>query len=107
MAMVEAAGHTTEHAHPGPSKYIQIAVVLSVITAVEVAVYYVQALRPLIVPILLVLSTTKFVMVVGFYMHLKFDHRIFTSMFVFGLACAGFMISALVVLFHFLRAPFP
>ena len=97
--------HTAEH-HPGASEYIKIAVALTIITAVEVAVYYVQALQSLMLPILVVLSGTKFAMVVGFYMHLKFDHRIFTSLFVFGLVCAAFMITAFIVLFHFLRAPY-
>ena len=95
----------TEH-HPSASEYIKIAAVLTLITGVEVAVYYVQALQHLLLWILLVLSATKFVMVVGFYMHLKFDHRIFTSLFVCGLACAAFIFTAFIVMFHFLRAPF-
>lgn len=100
-----APTHTTEHAHPGAAEYIRIALILTFITAVEVAVYYVDALRPVLMPILLALSAVKFVLVVGFYMHLKFDHRIFTTMFVFGLICAAFMIVAFIILFHFLRAP--
>lgn len=102
----QAPAHATEHAHPNAAKYIQIATVLSVITAAEVAVYYVSALRPVILPILLVLSATKFALVVMFYMHLKFDHQIFTTLFVFGLGCAAFIIVVLISLFHFLRAPF-
>jgi cytochrome c oxidase subunit IV len=105
MAAIETTAHGAEH-HPGASEYIKIAAVLTFITGVEVAVYYVQALQNLMLPILIVLSTTKFVTVVGYYMHLKFDHRIFTSLFVFGMVCAGFMISAFIVLFHFLHAPF-
>lgn len=103
MAHATAPVHTENH--PGAAEYIKIAMILTGITAVEVAVYYVEALRPVIIPVLLVLSAVKFVMVVGFYMHLKFDHRIFTSMFVFGLICAGFVISAFIILFHYLRAP--
>lgn len=98
--------HPTEHAHPGAAEYIRIALVLTVITAAEVAVYYIDALRPVIMPLLLVLSATKFALVVMFYMHLKFDHKIFTSMFVFGLLTAAFIIVAFIVLFHFLHSPY-
>jgi cytochrome c oxidase subunit 4 len=90
----------TEHAHPGARQYIQIALILSVLTALEVGVYYIEALRPILVFILLVLSAVKFALVIGFYMHLKFDHRIFSGMFLFGLGTAGFTIIMLIALFH-------
>ena len=101
-----APTQVTEHAHPGASKYIQIAVILGIITTVEVAVYYISALRPVIMPILIGLSAVKFSLVVMFYMHLKFDNRLFTSLFLFGLVVASFVIVAFIALFHFLRAPF-
>ena len=84
----DAAAHADEHAHPGPRTYITIALILSVITAVEVAVYYIPVLLPYIFPILIVLSTVKFVMVVGWFMHLKFDHVSYTWYFGGGLALA-------------------
>lgn len=83
-----AVVHVTEHAHPGPRQYIVIALILSLITAVEVWVYYIPALLPFIFPILIVLSLVKFGMVVGFFMHLKFDHQMFTWYFGGGLALA-------------------
>jgi cytochrome c oxidase subunit 4 len=83
-----AAVHATEHAHPGPHQYIVIALILSIITAVEVWVYYVPALLPFIFPILIGLSIVKFALVVGFFMHLKFDHQMFTWYFGGGLALA-------------------
>ena len=55
-----------------------IALILSLITAVEVWVYYIPALLEYIFPILIMLSIVKFVMVVGWFMHLKFDHPSFT-----------------------------
>ena len=75
-----------------------IALILTVITAVEVAVYYIPALLPFIFPILLVLSAIKFVMVVGWFMHLKFDHVSYTWYFGGGLALALTMVVALIVL---------
>ena len=80
--------HTQAHAHPGAKAYVGIAVVLTVITAIEVAVFYVPAMKPMLVPTLLVLSALKFALVAMFYMHLKFDHRLFSSMFVLGFILA-------------------
>jgi cytochrome c oxidase subunit 4 len=100
-------GHdeSLEHAHPGPKTYTVVGVVLAVITLVEVWAYTQTFLRPVLVPALLTLSATKFVLVVGFYMHLKFDHPLFTGVFGFGLAVGASVITALVFLFH--QYPFP
>ena len=89
-----------EHAHPGAREYLAIAVVLTVITAVEVAVFYIPAMRPAIVPVLLTLSALKFVLVAMFYMHLKFDHRLFSWLFVVPMALAAAVILALMKLFR-------
>jgi cytochrome c oxidase subunit 4 len=72
---------------------------LAVITLVEVWAYTQPSLKPMLVPILLVLSATKFVLVVGFYMHLRFDHPLFTGVFGFGLAVGASVITALMFLF--------
>jgi len=88
-----------EHAHPGPRTYVLVGVVLAIITMVEVWAYNQQELRPILVPLLLTLSAVKFVTVVGFYMHLRFDHPLFTGVFGFGLAVAGSVITALMFLF--------
>jgi cytochrome c oxidase subunit 4 len=93
-----AAAHADGHAHPGPGTYVTIALILSIITAVEVAVYYIPALLPLIFPILIVLSAIKFVMVVGWFMHLKFDHVSYTWYFGGGLALALTIVGALILL---------
>jgi len=96
-----AAGHSVEgHAHPQSREYVTIAVVLAIITAVEVLVYYQPAVRPFIVPVLLVLSAVKFSLVAMFFMHLKFDNRIFTVMFTGGLALALAVLIALLAIFH-------
>lgn len=74
--------------HPGPKEYIRIGLILALITAIEVGVYYVPSLRPLIVPILLVLSLIKFSLVVLWFMHLKFDSRLFRRLLVGGIVLA-------------------
>ena len=92
------APHADGHAHPGPGTYVMIALILTVITAVEVAVYYIPALLPYIFPILIVLSAIKFVMVVGWFMHLKFDHASYTWFFGGGLALALTIFGGLILL---------
>jgi cytochrome c oxidase subunit 4 len=94
-----------EHAHPGPRTYTLVGVVLAIITLVEVWAYTQESIRPWLVPILLTLSAAKFVLVVGFYMHLKFDHPLFTGVFGFGLAVGASVITALIFLFH--QYPYP
>src|SRR5882724_4174808 len=88
-----------EHAHPGAKTYTIIGVILAIITLLEVWVYNIEAIRPWLVAILLPLSAAKFAIVVGFYMHLRFDHPLFTGVFGFGLAVGGSVITALIFLF--------
>lgn len=69
------------HDHPSQAKYVQIAGILAIITAIEVAIYYIEAISDFLVPILILLSAVKFVIVVGYFMHLKFDSKILTWTF--------------------------
>ncbi len=70
-----------EHSHPTAGTYLNVAAILTILTLIEVGVFYVPAFKPFLTPILLVLSAVKFVIVVMFYMHLKMDHRFFTLLF--------------------------
>ncbi len=101
-------GDQTEHGHEGghagPGFYWMIGGILTVITAVEVAIFYVSALESVLVPLLLALSAAKFLLVVMFFMHLKFDSRVFTGVFMAGMVLAVFMTTALVVLYKVLPA---
>jgi caa(3)-type oxidase subunit IV len=102
-----------EHAHPSSGVYVKIGLVLFVLTALEVGLYEFTygghagaggaALQPFFVPMLLLLSAAKFALVAMFYMHLKQDSRIFTSVFVFPIIIATVVILALIVLeaYHF------
>jgi cytochrome c oxidase subunit IV len=90
------------HEHPGPRKYVMIGVVLTILTALEVAAYYIDALAPVLVPILLILSAAKFILVVQFYMHLKFDSKVLTSVFLGPMALAVMVIVSLIILYHVL-----
>ena len=90
------------HDHPSPRKYVWIAVILAIITAAEVAIYYVPALEDYLVPFLIAFAFVKFVMVAGYFMHLKFDSKLFRRFFVTGLVL-GFVIFTVVLVLFFLQ----
>ncbi|MFN2607779.1 MAG: cytochrome C oxidase subunit IV family protein [Acidimicrobiales bacterium] len=91
---------TPGHAHPSEAQYVGIALILACITAVEVGVYYLKALKGALVPILLVLAITKFTMVVAWFMHLRFDSRTFRRLFVLGVLLALFVYTVVLTTFH-------
>ena len=72
------------HAEPTPKQYWLIGLVLAVITAVEIALPTVEALKPIKVPGLLLLGGIKFLMVVGFYMHLRYEKTLYKALFFVG-----------------------
>ena len=88
-AAAEAEAGTIEgQVHPSPREYITIGLILAVITAVEVGFYYVDLAQGALLGILLVLSAVKFVLVGLWFMHLRFDSRIFSTLFTGGLILA-------------------
>ena len=79
--------------HPSPSVYITVGLILAVVTMIEVGVYYIDMVEGVFISILLTLSAMKFVMVVLWFMHLRFDNKIFSVLFAGGL----FLVVALFV----------
>jgi cytochrome c oxidase subunit 4 len=77
-------GHEGDHGHhPTAKLYVMIGLLLTAITALEVSAYYIPAWEgsPIYVPSMLLLSAIKFIVVVMFYMHLKYDHKLFRALF--------------------------
>ena len=74
--------------HPGPAEYVTVAIVLAVATAFEVGLYYLNLPHSLLVALLLFFAVVKFSLVALWFMHLRFDSRIFGRMFVVGLGLA-------------------
>ena len=104
--------HVETHApggHATVKTYIVVAVVLAIITAIEVATLYIPGIpNLLLVTSLLVMSAIKFALVVGFFMHLKYDHNIMRSFFIGPLILSICIILALMALFSaFLLLPRP
>ena len=104
-------GHPIDPAHDDPAhgdhahgasdlQYVIIAAILAGITALEVLISYIE-IGPLFLPVLLILMAIKFVTVVSFFMHLKFDNKIFTWMFYSGLFLAIGVYVAALATFHF------
>jgi cytochrome c oxidase subunit 4 len=92
-----------EQHHPGPKQYIIIGVVLGVITLVEVAAFYLykwDVTPALIALVLLLLTASKFVLVVGYFMHLRFDDKRFLALFVVPFVIAVSVMIALLGLFQ-------
>ncbi len=75
-------------AHPSPKEYVRIALVLAVITILEVSTYYLEPPRTLLIVVLLLFTVIKFSLVVLWFMHLRFDSRTYSRFFVMGLAGA-------------------
>ncbi|MEI7567495.1 MAG: hypothetical protein EBT62_00850 [Opitutaceae bacterium] len=88
--------------HHEPSKfhfYIQIAMILAVITGIEVVLVYLPIVKWLVVTTLILLSTVKFMFVIFFFMHLRWDKVFCTILFFIGLVLASFTMFSLMKLF--------
>lgn len=80
--------------HPSDRQYVIIALILAVVTALEVGTYFItddpysHSAAPLLIGSLLVMMVVKFGIVVAYFMHLKHDNPIFRRMFFAGLGLA-------------------
>jgi cytochrome c oxidase subunit IV len=89
------------HEHPTWKQYKWVALILTLITVVEVWVYYIPSFvaSKLFVPALLIMSAIKFAIVVAYYMHLKYDHKLFRVLFTGPLIIAIVTLIVLLLLF--------
>jgi cytochrome c oxidase subunit 4 len=94
-------GHVTRH--PSPKEYLRIALILAVITAFEVAIYYLDLPHNILIPALFFFSVIKFALVVLWFMHLKFDSRTYARFFVMGLAGAVTLFLVVLMIFGVFR----
>lgn len=103
--LTETTGHasTAERAgdelHDLTVTYIKVAVVLAIVTLIEVAVYYIAFQRGLMITTLLALSAAKFSLVVLYFMHLKFENRLLSYVFSGPLLLGAVVVLALMALF--------
>lgn len=98
---VELANPDHAHEHPSFGVYWKVALILTVITVFEVWAYYMPSLvaSRAFVPTLLILSAAKFTIVVLFYMHLRYDNKLFRALFTGPLMIAMATLFGLLLLF--------
>ena len=109
----QTTAHAGEHSHPSPALYLKVALILFVLTALEVATYEAgrggmgpglrDVIGPIVVMLLLVLSAAKFILVAMFYMHLKSDPKLLSNLFVWPILLASGIIAVLIVLTSYWR----
>jgi cytochrome c oxidase subunit IV len=92
------------HAHPSDGQYVLIALFLAAITGAEVGLYYIKGLDFIVLAGLLsVLMVVKFATVAAFFMHLRFDNKIFRIVFITGIVLATAVYLIVLSTFHVFR----
>ncbi len=99
MEAMHEPRHPEEKPLPRVSTYLLVGFILTVVTAIEVWAFYWPIPVWVIVTSLIVLSLMKFWLVVAFFMHLRYDHKMFTHLFTLGLILAISVVIGLITLF--------
>jgi len=100
-----AAAHAAPHGgdqHAEDNKfqiYVKIAMLLAVITGIEIVIIFFPWAKWLIVTSLVVLSVVKFLYVIFYFMHLRWDKAFCTILFFIGMIMAGGTVWALMAIF--------
>jgi cytochrome c oxidase subunit 4 len=93
--------------HPSPVQYVKIAIGLAALTVIEVALFYINAslqLGWINTAALLTLAFLKFVIVIGWYMHLRFERTVVSRFFAFGFVLAFTLYAVVLIGFGVLAA---
>jgi cytochrome c oxidase subunit 4 len=90
------------HDHREASKfhiYVGIAMLLAIITGLEIVIIFLPFVKWLLVSALVTLSAVKFLYVIFYFMHLRWDKAFCTILFFIGLVLAGGTAWALLKIF--------
>jgi len=79
--------------------YVQIAMLLAVITGLEIVTVYLPFAGWLLITALVVMSLVKFMFVIFYFMHLRWDKPFCTVLFFIGLILGGGTMFGLLKLF--------
>ena len=71
--------------HPGPAEYLRVGLILAVGTLAEVVAYYIEMADAAQLAIMLVLMVVDFALVALWFMHLRYDSKIFSILFTGGM----------------------
>jgi cytochrome c oxidase subunit 4 len=104
----EAATDTELHEHhPSDAQYWKVGAILAVITGLEVSTYFItddpysHELAPLLIGSLLIMMVAKFITIGAYFMHLRFDNKLFRNVFVSGLILAVVVFVIVLTVFGF------
>jgi cytochrome c oxidase subunit 4 len=89
-----------EHAHPRDMEYVLVALFLALITGAEVGLYYLDIDFVPYAIVLVIAMVIKFSTVAMFFMHLRFDSRVFRWVFVTGILLAVVVYTVVLLTFH-------
>jgi cytochrome c oxidase subunit IV len=102
-AEVPKTDEEERHDHPSPRQYVFVAVILAIVTAIEVGIYYIDYFKEnsnVLIAFLLAFAVVKFIMVALWFMHLRFDAHLFRRFFITGVILA-IIIFGIVLWFFF------
>jgi cytochrome c oxidase subunit 4 len=92
-----APAHTEYH--PSSREYVRVGLILVALTCIEVYLSYSGLTGAKLIALLLTATLIKFLMVVGYFMHLKFDSGRFSRMFALGAIGAFTLYAAVLLMF--------
>jgi cytochrome c oxidase subunit 4 len=95
----EDPAHDNHHG-PTDKQFIGIFFFLAAVTGLEVLISYIDV-GPAFLPLLLGLMAVKFFTVVWYFMHIKFDAKIFGRLFYIGLGLAVVVYTGALSTFQF------
>jgi cytochrome c oxidase subunit 4 len=93
-----ASGHEVHHGL-GDTQYLFVFVALVIVTAMEVSLTYMN-IGAWFLPLMITLMLIKFFSVVLFFMHLRFDNKLYSVLFYMGLGLAAFVYIFAMFTFH-------
>jgi len=85
--------------HPSTREYVRVGLILVALTCLEVWLSYSSLSGTALIAALLTCTLIKFVMVVGYFMHLKFDSGRFSRLFALGAIGAFTLYVAVLLMF--------
>lgn len=89
MATTHSSEAEGSHAEPN---YVAVFAALALLTAIEVGVTYIPMPRVLLILVLLALAAGKAALVALYFMHLRFDSRLLTAVFVLPILLGGALV---------------
>jgi len=79
--------------------FIWVSMALAVMTGIELVSVYLPFMKWTLVSILMIFAAVKFLFVILYFMHLRWNHSLCTIIFTLGLIIAGGTLWALIALF--------